>query len=649
LRLGPARTNLTGLLAAVLCTLSSAHAAENAPPATALAPSAVSAKAAAPAAAHATDASKPAPASAVAVAAAASSKGPASAPTSVEAKPDPAVAAATDEMIQSPDDPDSQAAMDKGAAELEVVRRAEQKAGLLPTAPGAGPRDSLTVGLGSWDPLARDFETALGSSIDGVPFRDPLPAAGGAVSLPELAGLSAEELRAKYDIPVELNDAVIAYIRFFQTPGREPFARWLSRSSKWLPTMRGILEKQGVPLDLVYLSMIESGFNAYAYSFAKASGLWQFMVGTSRRYGLVTDFWVDERRDPIKATVAAGKYLRDLQIRFHGDWYLAWAGYNAGEGKIEKAIRKDHTTSFWRMMDKGRTLRAETKHYVPKLIAAALIAKHPERFGFHVDYESPFEFDEAEIDGATDLRVLATAAGTTVERIRELNPALRRFCTPPAGFVARLPKGTHDTFVAAFEQLDAKHRLTFAQHKIERGDSLGKLARAYGVSELSILRTNGLSSHRMVRPGRVLVIPVQHTRGLAKGEQLEDLRGRHAQGRTLAPAASPSANYSAVLAAHQRAAAKGIDLDAQADAAASRRAPERRSARAGGRAVAEAAGGARATYRVHPGDSLWSIATKFSTTVEHLMKVNRLSRRSARSLQVGQKLAVAGAGAESET
>jgi membrane-bound lytic murein transglycosylase D len=619
LRIVPARkVSFTGLLAAALCTLSSAHAAENAPQATPLAQGTVSAKAA----------------------------GPAAVPASVEAKPDPAAAAATDELIQTPDDPDSQAAMDKGAAELEVFRRAEQKAGLLPTAPGAGPRDSLTVGLGSWDPLARDFETALGSSIDGAPFRDPLPAAGGALSLPELAGLSAEELRAKYDIPVELNDAVIAYIRFFQTNGREPFARWLARSSKWLPTMRGILEKQGVPLDLVYLSMIESGFNAYAYSFAKASGLWQFVVGTSRRYGLVTDFWVDDRRDPIKATVAAGKYLKDLQIRFHGDWYLAWAGYNAGEGKIEKAIRKEKTTNFWRMMDKGRTLRAETKHYVPKLIAAALIAKHPERFGFHVDYEEPFEFDEAEIDGATDLRVLATAAGTTVDRIRELNPALRRFCTPPAGFVARLPKGTHDTFVAAFEQLDAKHRLTFAQHKIERGDSLGKLARAYGVTELSILRTNGLSSHRMVRPGRVLVIPVQQTHGLAKGEQLEDRHGRRAQGRLLAPAALPSANYSAVVAAHERAAAKGIDLDAQADAAASRRKPGRRSASTAGRTIAAVAGGAQGTYRVHPGDSLWSIATKFSTTVEHLMRVNRLSRRSARALQVGQKLAVTGAEAE---
>jgi membrane-bound lytic murein transglycosylase D len=212
--------------------------------------------------------------------------------------------------------------------------------------------------------------------------------------------------------------------------------------------------------------------------------------------------------------------------------------------------------------------------------------------------------------------------------------------------MVRLPKGSHDAFVAAFEQLDEKDRLTFAQHKVERGDSLGKIAHAYGVTEQSILRTNGLSSHRMVRPGRMLVIPLQKTRGLAAGTDLEDGRRRHGlQGRVKAPKAAPSANYAKVAAAHAKAAAQGIDLDAQADEAAKKAG----SRRAAGKAVASATaaasrpvqGAARANYRVQPGDSLWSIASKFSTTVEHLMHLNRLSRRSARSLQVGQSLAVA--------
>jgi len=499
------------------------------------------------------------------------------------------------------DDPESQAEVDKGAAELEEVRKAEEKAGLLPQAPGAGPRDGLTIGLDSWDPLARDLAAALGTSIDGVPLADPAPSGLAQVRLAELAGISEDELRAKYDIPVELNDAVVAYIRFFQTDARVHFTKWLGRSTRFMPMMRGLLEKQGLPLDLVYLSMIESGFSTYAYSFARAAGLWQFVVGTSRRYGLHTDFWVDERRDPIKATIAAARYLKDLKERFHGDWYLAWAGYNAGEGKVDRAIRRESTRDFWRMMSKGRTLRAETKHYVPKLIAAALIAKHPERFGFKVDYAEPWEADELYIADATDLHVIAKTAGITIDEVRDLNPELRRFCTPPGGWSIRLPKGKKEAFVAEFEKLDAGDRLSFTEHKVERGEPLSKIARAYGVSEGAILRTNGLKSYRQVKVGRVLVIPMkQSSRGLLAGSQLEDRRTPRLQGRS---------------AAKTVAAATAASVRVNED-------------------------GRRQTYVVRAGDTLWSIASKFSTTVERLKRLNNLTGRRARDLQVGQRLAV---------
>jgi membrane-bound lytic murein transglycosylase D len=499
------------------------------------------------------------------------------------------------------DDPDTQAEVDKSAAELEAVRKAEEKAGLLPLAPGAGSHDALNAGMDAADPLARDLAAALGGGLDGAPLADPAPAGGASAKLPELLGISEEELRAKYDIPVELNDAVIAYIRFFQTDTREHFGRWLARSTRYLPMMRGVLEKQGLPLDLVYLSMIESGFSSYATSFAKASGLWQFMVGTSRHYGLVTDFWVDERRNPEKSTEAACKYLRALRERYHGDWYLAWAGYNAGEGKVDRAIRKDKSKDFWALMGKSHTLRAETKHYVPKLIAAALVAKHPERFGFHVTYEQAPELEEVRVPDATDLHVIAKAAGISIDQVRELNPELRRFCTPPGGWTIRLPKGTKDTFLAEYEKLGPADRLSFVEHKVEKGEPVGKIARAYGVSEAAILRTNGIKSYRQIKPGRMLVIPMAGaSHGLLAGKQLEDKRGKQTP--------QPQARRAATVVASAVAAATA-------------------PLKAG-------------TYRVKPGDSLWTIAAKFSTTVDKLKRLNGLNGHRARSLQVGQTLAV---------
>jgi len=495
----------------------------------------------------------------------------------------------------SDDDADAQAEVEKSAAELEAVRKAEEKAGLVPQAPGAGPRDGISVGLDPTDPIARDLSTALGTGLDGAPLAEPAPAGSVAAKIPELLGISDEELRAKYDIPVEMNDAVVAYIRFFQTDAREHFSKWLTRSTRYIPMMRKVLEREGLPLDTVYLAMIESGFSAYAYSFAKAAGPWQFVVGTSRRYGLLTDFWVDERRDPYKSTIAASKYLKELKARFHGDWYLAWAGYNAGEGKISRAIRKEKTTDFWRMMGRGRTLRAETKHYVPKLIAAALIAKHPERFGFHVDYDQPRDFEEVRVPDATDLHVVAKAAGIAFEELRDLNPELRRFCTPPGGYTLRLPQAKRESFLAEYEKLDAKDRLSFTEHRVEKGEPLGKIARAYGVTEAAILRTNGIRSYRQIKPGRMLVIPMAGaSRGMLAGSQLED---RRARGRMQLRAAPPD------------------------PAPAAKRVPG-------------------TLYTVKAGDTLWTIAAKFSTTVDKLRKLNGLSGRRARALQVGQTIAV---------
>ncbi len=233
------------------------------------------------------------------------------------------------------------------------------------------------------------------------------------------------------DIPLTLNSKVEYFLYYFQTSGKQSFSRWLSRSSRYIPMMKEILKREGMPEDLVYVAMIESGFQMHARSWANAVGPWQFISDTGRRYSLRIDQWIDERKDPVKATTAAALYLKELYGMFNGDWYLAAAGYNAGENKILRAISMYNTSDFWEI-SRGSYLKRETKEYVPKLLAAAIIAKDPARYGFSdIAYLPPIEYDTVTIPSRTDLDLVAKLCGTTYESIKELNPDLRHWCTPP--------------------------------------------------------------------------------------------------------------------------------------------------------------------------------------------------------------------------
>jgi membrane-bound lytic murein transglycosylase D len=438
----------------------------------------------------------------------------------------------------------------------------------------------------------------------------PLPEGDAGAILAELGGIDLAALKAKYDIPVELNDEVIAYIRFFQGAGRKWFEKWLARSHRWLPVMRPILAEEGVPLDLVYLSMIESGFSAYAYSWAKASGHWQFISATGRRYGLRDDFWVDERRDPILATRSAARYLKALYKEF-GHWYLAWSGYNAGEGKIRKAIRLYETRDFWELSAAGRYLRPETKHYVPKLIAAAIVSKHPERFGFaDVVPEGPFTFDEVVVPDATDLQVIARAAGVSVEDVQALNPSLRRWCTPPArggeGYAIKLPAGTRDAFLAGYALVTPEERLTFRHHRVRKGDTVGTLARTYGMPAEAILKLNGVRNAKALRVGMDLIIPLP-TQLAASHPDLTSKGGY-------------DAGKPRVRAARGTTGPTG-----------------KRAAKLAEREVSRAVAGARGQHVVRGGDTLWSIARKYGVDVDELKRWNKLGGKS-RGLQIGRAL-----------
>lgn len=416
----------------------------------------------------------------------------------------------------------------------------------------------------------------------------------------------------RFDIPIFVNDSVERWITYFQTTARKHFVRWLERSGRYIPMMRKILRENGLPEDLVYLSMIESGFNTAAFSRARASGPWQFISATGKRYGLKADWWIDERRDPEKSTIAAAQHLKDLYDQFQS-WYLAYASYNAGAAKIDKAIRRYNTEDFWEMT-RGRYLKSETKNYVPKMIAAALIAKDPEKYGFtDIQYEPPLAYDKVVIPEPTDLEVIAKAAGVSVEEIRTLNPELKRWFTPPhyPNYELKLPVGAGTRFSAEYEKLKPAERLAFQYHRLTRHQSLSSIARRYGLSVEALMKFNGIQQARRLRPGTVLVIPVSGDAALALNQPPPPEEER------------PVRRASRSLRARRSLAEPPAGSEAPRTAVLS---------------------GNRTVYTVTSGDTLWSISRSFNVTVSQLRRWNNL--RSGRRIQAGQKLAIEAPAAE---
>ncbi len=311
------------------------------------------------------------------------------------------------------------------------------------------------------------------------------------------------------DIPLVMNDQVQNWLDYFQGRGRPHFERYLRRSGRYVPMIRRVLREQGLPQDLVYLAMIESGFNPHAYSHARASGTWQFIYQTGVRYGLNADQWVDERRDPEKSTVAAAKYLKDLYDRYN-NWYLAAAGYNAGEGKIDRAIKKYDTDDFWQLT-KGKYLKNETKDYVPKLIAAATIARNPKKYGFNdIVYEEPVAFEEVTLSSPVDLRIAAKLAGTSYEDVKALNPELLHWVTPPShqNYQLKVPSGHGARFRSGYSVLSTAERMGEEKVKIDESTSVESLAREHGVPSVLLAAANGLDAGETVKAGKTIILPL---------------------------------------------------------------------------------------------------------------------------------------------
>jgi membrane-bound lytic murein transglycosylase D len=313
----------------------------------------------------------------------------------------------------------------------------------------------------------------------------------------------------EYDFPVTINRQVQYYLDFFMGKQRDSFAVWLSRSGRFLPMIQEQFQELGLPGDLAYLAMIESGYNERAYSRARAVGVWQFIKSTGNNYGLEINTYVDERRDPVKSTQAAASYLGDLYNEF-GSWYLAVAAYNAGEGKIRRAIKKYKTTDFWEIAQ-GNFLQLETKRYVPKLIAAILIAREPEKYGFaNIEYEPPLAYETVEVPRWTAVKAVALAGDIEAETLKRYNNELRKEFTPPdkASYPFKVPLGKREQIEENLPRVQAVVSTGFKTHTVRKGETLDAVCRKYGLTKTAVLKSNNLRASGL-QVGQRLRIPYQ--------------------------------------------------------------------------------------------------------------------------------------------
>ena len=310
-----------------------------------------------------------------------------------------------------------------------------------------------------------------------------------------------------HDLPLTVNDIVVSYVNFFQTPrGRAIVENGLRRKGKYDEMISRVLRQEGVPQDLIYLAQAESAFQPLALSRAGARGIWQFVPWRGNEYGLKRSWWVDERMDPEKATRAAAEHLRDLYGLF-GDWYLAIAAYNCGPGNVQKGIERTGYADFWELY-KRNVLPRETKNYVPIILALTLIAKDAAHYGIDVDPEPPVETDTVKPGRAIDLRLVAETIDVDVETLRALNPSLLRMATPDdPEFVLHLPKGTASTFSAEIADIPPDKWVSWRRHRVEAGETLTSIAKKYRVTPGAIAAVNDLGPKTELELGEKLVIP----------------------------------------------------------------------------------------------------------------------------------------------
>jgi membrane-bound lytic murein transglycosylase D len=505
------------------------------------------------------------------------------------------VAAAAAQPSPSPD----QVLEDRATAEFRLGREAALAGDLLcaryhfqraidavrPSSgpPPSGPLGAFSVGL--YDGILR-YEALAGPTEDaGNADGETSPELSADVEAPEAspeavsaarAEVDAEMPTSSFDVPIVVNDAVLRMIAAFQSDGlHDKIAAGLSRSGRYLPMIHRIFEEEGLPGDLAMIAFIESSFLPHARSPRSAHGIWQFMPRTGRQYGLRTNGVVDERSDPEKATRAAARYLSYLHEIF-GDWYLVMAAYNAGEGKILRAMDRTGARDFWELAS-TRAIRRQTQNYVPAFLASLLIARNPSHYGFEVELQPPLDYETVSLDRPVDLRNLARHSPVTLDDLEMLNPELRSYVTPrePEGYDLKVPSGFRDAVLVAFASAPTAVPPALRRHVARSGDSLYRIARRYGISVSALAAANSLSPRAHLALGQVLMVPV---RGSSGRRSTQAKRASRSSSTKVARASTPKTRSHA---------------------------PNR-------------------NYRVKRGDTLYEIALRYGVSVAEILAINGL-------------------------
>ncbi len=455
------------------------------------------------------------------------------------------------------------------------------------------------------------------------------------------AQAEAEIKTTKSDLPLMLNDQVAMFINYFSsTKGRHTLEHGLARAGRYREMISATLKQEGVPQDLIYLAMAESGFQPLAVSRASARGMWQFMSGSGALYGLERDWWVDDRQDPQKSTRAAARYLKDLYAQL-GDWYLAMAAYNSGAGTVQHAVERTGYADFWELYRRG-VLPQETRNYVPIIVAVTIMAKNPAQYGLeNVVPEQPIAMDHATINYPVDLRLVAECLDTSVTMLQELNPSLLRMTTPKdQTFTLNLPAGSKDKYEAAIALIPPDMRTFWRYHRVEYGDSLASIAHKYHTSTSLIAEANNLPDDE-VRYGSKLIIPITPGKGgdtaayskkpthykVRKGDTVGSIaddyevpvdklrKWNHLRGNTVAVGRT-LVIYKPVAGSDAGAASASNDPPAPRSG---KKEKATKSAKSGSKASATQSA---TLHKVKPGETLSGIAESYNTTVANLKKNN---------------------------